>query len=170
MQIVLQEEYKIKYDEYGGDKQNHILLIDGLGSSSTVWSDIPEALSEHFHTLTVDLIGFGESDKPELNYTISYFVQFIKSFLKEIGIKNEDKIIIVGHSLGGYIASDYAIKNPEKIENLVIDSSGMVERPTPLSEEYLDGILQNDPNFKLDKLIVVFEKRFANSLLYFQLS
>ena len=41
----------------------------------------------------------------------------------------------------------------------------MVERPTPLLKEYLDGILQNDPNFKLDKLIMVFEKRFANSLL-----
>ena len=53
--------------------------------------------------------------------------------MKEIGIKNEDKIIIIGNSLGGYIAADYAIKNPERIENLVlIDSSGMVERPTPL--------------------------------------
>ena len=78
MQIVLKEEYKIKYDEYGGNKQNLTLLIDGLGSSSTVWSDIPEALSEHFHTLNFDLIGFGESDKPELNYTISYFAQFTK--------------------------------------------------------------------------------------------
>ena len=79
--------------------------------------------------------------------------------MKEIGIKNEDKIIIVGNSLGGYIAADYAIKNPERIENLVlIDSSGMVERPTPLLKEYLDRILQNDPNFKLNKLKMVLEK------------
>jgi 2-hydroxy-6-oxonona-2,4-dienedioate hydrolase len=102
------------------------------------------------------LIGFGESDKPEFNYTTSYFAQFIKSFLTEVGIKNEDKITIVGHSLGGYIAADYAIKNPEKIENLVlINSSGMLERPIPLLEEYLDGVLQNDPNFKLNKLKIV---------------
>ncbi len=86
--------------------------------------------------------------------------------MKEIGIKNEDKIIIVGNSLGGYIAADYAIKNPERIENLVlIDSSGMVERPTPLLKEYLDGILRNDPNFKLNKLKMVLEKMYANSFL-----
>ena len=47
------------------------LFIHGLGSSSIAWRDIPQALSEHFHTITVDLIGFGGSDKPNTaDYTI----------------------------------------------------------------------------------------------------
>ncbi len=83
--------------------------------------DIPQALSEHFHTISVDLIGFGGSDKPKLDYTISYFSQFIKNFLIQIGIKDQkDKIIIIGHSLGGYISIEYAIQNIEQIEKLVL--------------------------------------------------
>ena len=66
-----------------------------------------------------------KADKPELNYTIGYFAQFIKNFLIQIGINYQDKITIIGHSLGGYIAIEYAIENKENIEKLVlIDSSG----------------------------------------------
>ena len=107
MHTELGEGLKIRYDEYGNkDNKKHVLFIHGLGSSSIVWRDIPEALSEHFHTIVVDLIGFGKSDKPELDYTIRYFSQFIKSFLEKIVIKDQDKITIIGHSLGGYIAEN----------------------------------------------------------------
>jgi 2-hydroxy-6-oxonona-2,4-dienedioate hydrolase len=150
--------FKIRYDEYGKNKQKHILFIHGLGSSSIVWRDIPQALSEHFHTISVDLIGFGGSDKPKLDYTISYFSQFIKNFLIQIGIKDQkDKIIIIGHSLGGYIAIEYAIQNIDQIEKLVlIDSSGMLNKPTKLLEQYLDAALESNPFFRYNKLKKVF--------------
>jgi pimeloyl-ACP methyl ester carboxylesterase len=109
MKVRLEEGFNIHYEEYGKDKPKHILFIHGLGSSSIVWRDIPEALSENFHTIAVDLIGFGGSDKPSSDYTIKYFTIFIKSFLRQIGIKDSHKIIIIGHSLGGYIAAEYAI-------------------------------------------------------------
>ena len=106
MKVRLDDGFDIQYDEYGNkDKPINILFIHGLGSSSIVWRDIPQALSENFHTIAVDLIGFGGSDKPALDYTISYFSHFIKSFLNQIGIRNSDKIVIIGHSLGGYIAA-----------------------------------------------------------------
>ena len=162
MYINLEEGFKIRYDEYGKDKQQHILFIHGLGSSPIVWRDIPQALSEHFHTIAVDLIGFGESDKPELNYTISYFAQFIKNFLRQIGITDQDKITIIGHSLGGYIAVEYATENKEHIEKLVlIDSSGMLDRPTPLLEQYLDAAMETDPNLRYSKVKKVFENLLA---------
>src|ERR671920_735980 len=128
------------YYEYGKDKNKHVLFIHGLGSSSIAWRDIPQALSEHFHTITVDLIGFGESDKPQTaNYTIRGFSKFINDFIREeeIGIKSDDKLTLVGHSLGGYIAAEVAIQNKQNkdkhiIEKLVlIDSSGMLTQPTP---------------------------------------
>ena len=163
MYINLEEEgFKIRYDEYGKDKQKHILFIHGLGSSPIVWRDIPQALSEHFHTIAVDLIGFGESDKPELNYTIGYFAQFIKNFLIQIGINYQDKITIIGHSLGGYIAIEYAIENKENIEKLVlIDSSGMLNGPTPLLEQYFDAAMETDPNLRYSKVKNVFENLLA---------
>lgn len=160
MYVELEEGFKIRYDEYGKDKQKHILFIHGLGSSPIVWRDIPQALSEHFHTIAIDLIGFGESDKPQLNYTISYFAKFIKNFLRQISIK--DKITIIGHSLGGYIAIEYAIENKEHIEKLVlIDSSGMLDKPTPLLEQYLDAAMETDPNLRYSKVKKVFENLLA---------
>ena len=133
------------YYEYGKDKNKHVLFIHGLGSSSIVWRDIPQALSEHFHTITVDLIGFGGSDKPNTaDYTIKGFSKFIVDFLRErIGIKENEKISIVGHSLGGYIAAQFAIENKKTIEKLVlIDSSGLLEKPTPLLEQYLSAAME----------------------------
>ena len=83
----------------------HVLFLHGLGSSSIVWRDIPDALSEYFHTITIDLIGFGRSEKPETaDYTIKGFSSLVMDFLKErIEINENNKISIVGHSLGGYI-------------------------------------------------------------------
>ncbi len=122
------------------------MFIHGLGYSSIVWRDIPQALSEHFHTIAIDLIGFGGSDKPNLDYKTCYFAQFIKSFPSQIGIKDSDKIVIVGHSLGGYIAAECAIENRKQIEKLVlIDSSGILNQPTPLLEQYLDAALEANP-------------------------
>jgi 2-hydroxy-6-oxonona-2,4-dienedioate hydrolase len=158
MYTALDDGFNIRYDEYGKDNPRHILFIHGLGSSSIVWRDIPQALSEQFHTICVDLIGFGGSDKPLLNYTISYFSQFVKSFLRQIGINDSDKVTIIGHSLGGYIAADYAIENKEQIEKLVlIDSSGMLDRPTSLLEQYLDAAMETDPISRYSKVKKVFE-------------
>jgi pimeloyl-ACP methyl ester carboxylesterase len=112
-------------------------------------------LSNYFHTITVDLIGSGESDKPvEGDYTIKGFSKFIANFLKEkIKIGENEKISIVGHSLGGYIAARFAIENRKMIERLVlIDSSGLLEKPTPLLEQYLDAAMQIEPVLRYKKL------------------
>ena len=162
MYTKLEDGFSIRYDEYGKGNPRHILFIHGLGSSSIVWRDIPQALSEQFHTICVDLIGFGGSDKPVLNYTISYFSQFVKSFLRQIGINNLDKITIIGHSLGGYIAAEYAIENKEQIEKLVlIDSSGMLKCPTSLLEHYLDAAMETDPILRHGKVKKTFEGLMA---------
>ena len=163
MHTELGEGLKIRYDEYGNkDNNKHILFIHGLGSSSIVWRDIPEALYEHFHTIAVDLIGFGKSDKPELDYTIRYFSQFIKSFLEKIEIKDQGKITIIGHSLGGYIAAEYAIENRTKVEKLVlIDSSDMLKQPTPLLEQYLCAVLETDTILRYKKVTRIFEDLLA---------
>ena len=162
MYTKLEDGFSIRYDEYGKGNPRHILFIHGLGSSSIVWRDIPQALSEQFHTICVDLIGFGGSDKPVLNYTISYFSQFVKSFLRQIGINDLDKITIIGHSLGGYIAAEYAIENKEQIEKLVlIDSSGMLKCPTSLLEHYLDAAMETDPILRYGKVKKTFEGLMA---------
>ncbi len=78
----------ILYNEYGkeknGNDKQHLLFIHGLGSSSIAWRDIPDALSGNFHTIAVDLIGFGGSDKPKTaDYTIKGLSMFIVDFIEK---------------------------------------------------------------------------------------
>src|SRR5919198_1692565 len=120
---VMLNDFEIRYlksEKKDHSKRKSILFIHGLGSSSDRWLDIPDALSKYFHPiLAVDLIGFGGSDKPiTTDYTIEYFSKFIRDFISHKQIwRNEDdssndndmgKTTIVGHSLGGYIATKVA--------------------------------------------------------------
>lgn len=186
MPIAYVKGSNIQYEQFYGEEKNnkegnnkvyrpkHVLFIHGIGSSSAAWRDIPEALSkivtsknEHFHTINIDLIGFGKSDKPlTANYTIKGYSEFITDFLleEEIGVMKDEKITIVGHSLGGYIAAEVAIRDKKRIESIVlIDSSGTLKQPTPLLSEYFNAAMDLEPN--RDKVRDVFRKMYANPLL-----
>jgi pimeloyl-ACP methyl ester carboxylesterase len=153
-----------------GDEENqrHVLFIHGLGSTADRWLDIPDALSLcGFHTVAIDLPGFGESDKPEgMDYTIDRFADIIVKFIHKIqtdSIKGNNghshKTTIVGHSLGGYIASYLAAENNELVDKLVlIDSSGMLNEPTPILREYLEAAKLPTKG----KVRSVFERMCAN--------
>ena len=157
----------IVYSEFGKNKKNnkHVLFIHGLGSSPITWRDIPDALSAYLHTIAVDLIGFGASDKPEAaDYTIKGLSRFIVDFLRKgIRLGIDEKISLVGHSLGGYIAAQVAIENRDIIDKLVlIDSSGMLSGPTPLLTQYLDTAMETNPLIRYDKVKRVFENMYAS--------
>jgi pimeloyl-ACP methyl ester carboxylesterase len=165
------EQFYREEEDNKGHRPKHVLFLHGIGISSTVWKDIPEALSkivtsknEHIHTINIDLIGFGKSDKPlTANYTIKGYSEFISDFLleEEIGVTKEEKITIVGHSLGGYIAAEFAIRNKNRIESLVlIDSSGTLKQATPLLSQYLNVAMDPEPN--RDRVREVFSQMYAN--------
>ena len=150
---------KVRYLESGVGKKKHILFIHGLGSASDRWMKIPDALSSDFHSMAIDLPGFGESDKPSsVDYTIDQFRKFVISFLRETSSPNE-KTTLIGHSLGGYIASEIAIQNQDHVKQLVlIDSSGMLNQPTPILNEYLNAAM----NPTKDNVRKAFEKMVAD--------
>ena len=144
-------------------EKKHVLFIHGIGASLVGWRDIPDALSEHFHTISVDLIGFGGSEKPTTaDYSIKGFSGFIFDFLQAIDVK--DKICIVGHSLGGYIALQFAFENKDLVEKLVlVDPSGKLDGPTPLLSSYRDAANEPIPILKYEKLKKVFEGMYSLS-------
>jgi pimeloyl-ACP methyl ester carboxylesterase len=157
--------HKIFYSESKNkEKKKHVLFIHGIGASLVGWRDIPDALSEHFHTISVDLIGFGGSEKPTTaDYSIKGFSRFIFDFLQAIDLKDE-KICIVGHSLGGYIALQFATENKDLLEKLVlVDPSGKLDGPTPLLSAYRDAANELNPILKYEKLKKVFEGMYSLS-------
>ena len=117
-----------------------VLFIHGLGSSADRWLDIPDALSlTGLHSVALDLPGFGLSDKPEIEYTIGKFVEVVAEFIRKRGMQGTS---IVGHSLGGYIAAQLAAEHWDLVGRLVlIDTSGMLDGPTPLLQQYLDAAM-----------------------------
>ena len=155
--------HKIFYSESKNKEKKHVLFIHGIGASLVGWRDIPDALSEHFHTISVDLIGFGGSEKPTTaDYSIKGFSGFIFDFLQAIDVK--DKICIVGHSLGGYIALQFAFENKDLVEKLVlVDPSGKLDGPTPLLSSYRDAANEPIPILKYEKLKKVFEGMYSLS-------
>jgi 2-hydroxy-6-oxonona-2,4-dienedioate hydrolase len=170
-------QLKIRYlDSHNYGKEIHrsqrlLLFIHGLGSSAERWLDIPDALSLYFHTIAIDLPGFGGSDKPsDIEYTIEAFSDIVRQFIQKVTIAEqacgnyeEKRIALIGHSLGGYIASKIAATDEGGfLDKLVlVDSSGNLERPTPLLGQYLDAAM----NPSREKVKNVFGQMVANPLL-----
>ncbi len=154
--------HRIRYiKSKDGGNVNAVLFIHGLGSAADRWMDLPEAMSFYLSAYALDLVGFGKSDKPKsLNYNIPEFVEFLREFIQKELIKYNE-IILVGHSLGGYIACEFVIKYPTLVRKLVlVDSSGMLDEPTPILAEYL-AVAMN-PSY--DKVMSVFRKMLGNPL------
>ena len=135
---------RTRYFEAGSDNAESIVFIHGLGSSADRWLDIPLALSLHYHTVAIDLPGFGMAEKPEagFTYSIAEFANFVSQMVRQLDL-GKKKTAFVGHSLGGYIAAEIAIRDRPLVGSLVlIDTSGMLNgHPTDLLRQYLSAAM-----------------------------
>ncbi len=132
---------KIRYLE-SGNSQDTVVLIHGLGASAERWEYVIPLFNKYFRVIVPDLIGFGYSDKPLVDYTSEFFSKFLKNFLKEIGI---EKLKIIGSSLGGHITAEYASENMSSIEKLVLVSpSCAMKHSTPALDAYVMAALYPD--------------------------
>jgi triacylglycerol lipase len=98
-----------------------VILLHGLGANAGIWAANIGPLSAHYHVIAPDQIGFGHSDKPLIDYKIATFVDFLYGFMQTQKIA---KATLVGNSLGGWIAVDFAIQHPEMVEKLVLVDAG----------------------------------------------
>jgi len=102
-----------------------VLLIHGVGDNSTTWNSVHSKLAQRFTVIAPDLLGHGESDKPRADYSLASFANGMRDLLTVLGI---DRVTIVGHSLGGGIAAQFAYQYPHMVERLVFVSSGGVTK------------------------------------------
>jgi 4,5:9,10-diseco-3-hydroxy-5,9,17-trioxoandrosta-1(10),2-diene-4-oate hydrolase len=97
-----------------------LLLIHGLGGHIHNWQTNIPVLAQSTRVYAVDLVGFGYSDKPQVDYSIPYFVEFVKNFMGILGI---ERAVLVGESMGGAISLRIALKYPHLVEKLVLGAS-----------------------------------------------
>ncbi len=134
---------KIRFVEEGNSKKN-LLLIHGLGASAERWESVIPQFSKTYRVIVPDLIGFGQSDKPMVDYTPDYFITFIHDLLKKLEI---DNLSIIGSSLGGQIAAEFTCQNTDLVEKLVLVSpSGIMKHSTPALDAYVMAALYPSDN------------------------
>jgi 3-oxoadipate enol-lactonase len=111
-------DIKVNYQVKGEGEP--IVLIHGGSASIMHWIyQIPE-LSKRFKVTVYDVRGHGKSDKPKQEYSIELFSEDLSELLKELKV---EKAHIIGHSLGGMIAQQFALSFPNRVLSLVLAAS-----------------------------------------------
>jgi pimeloyl-ACP methyl ester carboxylesterase len=106
-------------------KSDYILLfLHGWQSSADVWNPIAEYFAEiGFNCLTLDLPGFGNSQKASSDFDLQDYSEIVDSFLQKLGIEN---LVLVGHSFGGAVSIKLTSTKPKYLKKLIlVDSSGI---------------------------------------------
>lgn len=117
---------RISYIEEGSGDHT-VLFIHGLGGSLNNWDYNFGVFQENYHCLAIDLPGFGNSNRPDIPYSISLHTDFVTNFLSKKGV---EKAVLIGNSMGGHISANTAILYPELVERLVlVDASGADYKP-----------------------------------------
>jgi pyruvate dehydrogenase E2 component (dihydrolipoamide acetyltransferase) len=117
--------HHIHYLTAGSINTPHVVFVHGLGGSLTTWSLNLAAFAEHFRICALDLIGAGDSAKPDTDYSIPALASFLARFLDALGPEWQ-KVSLIGHSLGGAIALTCAASHSQRVERLVlVDSTGL---------------------------------------------
>ena len=109
------------YEIHGKGKP--LVMIQGYSGNLDGWDAIEprvENLSEHYQVITLDNRGTGRSSKPEGPYSITGMADDVAGLLSHLGI---GRASVYGHSMGGFIALEMALRHPERVDKLVLIST-----------------------------------------------
>jgi pimeloyl-ACP methyl ester carboxylesterase len=98
-----------------------VVLVHGIASSSETWGRVMPALAEHVTIVAPDLLGHGGSTKSAGDYSLGALASGIRDLMIELG---HDRATLIGHSLGGGVALQFAYQFPDRCERLVLVGSG----------------------------------------------
>jgi pimeloyl-ACP methyl ester carboxylesterase len=106
-----------------------LLLLHGITNSSETWEHVAGRLAERFTVIAPDLLGHGQSAAPRGDYSLGAHASGVRDLLTALGT---ERATVVGHSLGGGIAMQFAYQFPERCERLVLVASGGLGREVHL--------------------------------------
>jgi pimeloyl-ACP methyl ester carboxylesterase len=98
-----------------------LILLHGITSTSDAWRDVMPRLAERYTVVAPDMIGHGRSAKPKGDYSLGAYAAGVRDLLAVLGF---ERGTVVGHSLGGGIAMQFAYLFPEYIERMALIASG----------------------------------------------
>lgn len=112
-----------------GSRGSVVVLVHGIASRAGQWREVMEVLGESHQVIAPDLLGHGLSAKPRGDYSLGAHACGLRDLLAALG---HDRVTIVGHSLGGGIAMQFAYQFPERVERLaLVDAGGLGGEVSP---------------------------------------
>lgn len=117
-----------------------VVLLHGMNFYGEYWAEAIDVLrKEGFRIVVPDQVGFGRSSKPIIPYTLSDMAMNTRQLLESVGVQ---KAAVVGHSMGGMVATRFALLHPDATERLVLyNQIGLTDArlqrpPTPIDQVY----------------------------------
>lgn len=113
--------YRVHY--YEGGEGAPLVFVHGLGAESLNWVPAMLSFRHDFHVYAVDLLGHGESERPDIAYSITQQSEMLHQFLVDQKALPAD---VVGISMGGWVTLKFALDHPEAVNRLVVaDAAGL---------------------------------------------
>lgn len=103
--------------EVGNGNGSTLLFLHGSWQDGQQWQPFLEQLGQNFHCLAPDLLGFGDSERSQHHYSVALEVECLNEYLDALRVEQVD---IVGHSLGGWIGAQLALKYPDRVRSLAL--------------------------------------------------
>jgi len=157
---------RLAYRRVGVRRPERILLVHGIPTSSYLWRHVMPALARRFDTVALDLLGFGDSDKPAgESYRLAAHAERVREFLDEL---HWPDCAVVGHDVGGGVAAMLAGRHADIVTRLVlVDTICYDNFPIPSIERLKDPHYERpllekglEPSFRR-----AFDKGIANGRL-----
>ncbi|HEX6096008.1 MAG TPA: alpha/beta fold hydrolase [Thermoanaerobaculia bacterium] len=122
--------HRIHY--FSGGEGPPLVMVHGVASRAADAALVYGPLMRHRRIYALDLLGYGESDKPaDFPYSVPAQAEVVRGFMDAVGVREAD---VMGVSMGGWIALKAAADHPERVRKLVLVSSAGLAFPTTLTE------------------------------------
>ena len=128
---------KLSYRVYGTGFP--VILIHGYGAKKEIWNPQIVELRKKYKVITFDIRGTGESDRPNMHYTMKMLAEDVNGLTDSLQI---EKAHIVGRSFGGMIAQNFTLLFPQKVEKLVLIATNYGRTDTEWVEIPKNGRLE----------------------------
>jgi pyruvate dehydrogenase E2 component (dihydrolipoamide acetyltransferase) len=107
-----------------------VVLLHGYGESLLSWQGVFDRLAREADVIALDLPGFGLSSKPPSGYTADSMATVVAAFLSRLDVR---RVVLVGHSLGGVVATAMAVRDPSRVLGLALVDPALIA-PWALAE------------------------------------
>jgi len=143
-QALLIDGIKIHFVEAGEGRP--LLFLHGLGGTWEDWAANLQSFAPSYRAMAMDFPGFGDSEKPEVDYSIEWLTGIVEKFLEE---RKLERVSIVGHSMGALVALKLAARGNSRVQRLIVaDAVGIGDKAEFLSYVLTKKIMGPDSRWE----------------------